>query len=211
MEIIGRVTGQLIAGGSGRAICPDHDRGHMAGGRALVLLSSSEGKSLMKKVRYAAGALGALGVMPTLGLVTPAATAATPPPARTGKTVSLAPATNAPCDARKALGGPKGNFSASIHFSRDIGCIGEVSGTLHNNTHTGLWMRVRSYANGHQVGPTRFNKSGHIHNTSGHHSITWSSSPFTRGIQQVCEAVVAAAASNTVINGGGPVCETTGF
>jgi hypothetical protein len=186
----------------------------MAGGRAVVLLSSSEGKSLMKKVRYAAGALGALGVMPALGLVTPAATAATTThaPTRTGKTVSLVPATSAPCDARHALGGPgTGRFSASITFSRDIGCIGEVSGDLHNDTNTGLWMRVRSYANGNQVGPTRFNKSGHIHNTSGHHSITWSSFPFTRGIQQVCEAVVPAAAPGTVINGGGPVCERTGF
>ena len=36
---------------------------------------------MKKKVRYAAGALGALGMVPTLGLVTPAtATAATQAP-----------------------------------------------------------------------------------------------------------------------------------
>ena len=51
----------------------------------------------MKKVRYATGALAALGTMPALALVTPpAAAAVTQAPARTGKTVSLTAAAAAP-------------------------------------------------------------------------------------------------------------------
>ena len=85
---------------------------------------------MRKKVRYAAGALGALGVMPALGLVTPAA-ATQAPAARTGKTVSLAPlaTTAAACEARSSGSTSEyDNFAGFIDYSRDNGCIGKVRG-----------------------------------------------------------------------------------
>jgi hypothetical protein len=161
----------------------------------------------MKKVRYAASVLGALGVVPALGVTAHAANATTDAPASTGKTVSLATATAAPaapaCDARSGSS-TKGHFTGIIFYSRDIGCIGDVFGDVTGTTATGLWMRVRSYTNGHLIS-SRFNKHGHIHANS----VSWSSTPRTTGIQQVCEAIVSAQTPTHVIYG--PVCETTGF
>jgi|SRR3984957_17690535 hypothetical protein len=168
----------------------------------------------MKKVRYATGALAALGTMPALALVTPpAAAAVTQAPARTGKTVSLtAAATAAPCDARSAssLGG---TFSALIKYSRGNGCIGLVSGILEHHTNSGWWMRVRSYANGN-LSHNRFNKNGIIHVASsisdvGGHNIKFKSFPFNTHISMVCEAMVRST-SPTVVQFG-PKCEGTGF
>jgi hypothetical protein len=161
----------------------------------------------MKKVRYAAGAIGALGAMPALGLVMPPATAATHAQARTGKTVSLSPLTprvpDAPCNARIAQS-QAGDFFARIIYSRDIGCIGEVSGIFGHHTNTGWWMRVRSYVNNNLVS-TRYNKNGTIARSS----ISFSSFPHHTGISQVCEAMIRSSAPGTVRFG--PICERTGF
>jgi hypothetical protein len=163
----------------------------------------------MKKVRYAAGALGALGAVPTtLGLVTPAAAAATQAPSGNSKTVSLAAvATTAPCNARGAgSGSGMVNFTASISYSRDNGCIGGVHATLNQHTGKGYWMRVRSYTNGH-LAYSRFNKNGVISKPTS--TINWHSTPRHTGIGQVCEAVVRSTAPGTVLYG--PRCENTGY
>lgn len=157
----------------------------------------------MKKVRYAAGALGALGAMPAMGLVMPPAAAATHVSARTGKTVSLTQLTpDVSCDARNATG-TVNNFSATIYYSRDIGCIGQVKGVLYNHSNTNWWMRVRSYS-AHGV-YSRFNTSGIIRGND----IYFSSRPFGMRITQVCEAMVRASNPGTVKFG--PICEKTGY
>ena len=179
----------------------------------------------MKKVRYAVGVIGALGMIPALGLTAPGATAATRAPTSSRKTVSLlhtaaadtttaassstssAGAGGAPCTARhKADTSTLGDFIGAISFSRDIGCIGIVFGRLHDDSAGGLDMRVRSYING--VGqPQRFNTNGITHKAD--KSITWSSHPRTTGIAKVCEAIVLN--SNKKATVAGPVCEDTGF
>jgi hypothetical protein len=134
---------------------PDHDQGHgqaIRRGRPAALLSSPEGKSVMKKkVRYAAGALGALGVMPALGLVTPAAAAAAQAPARTGKTVSMAPL--APATTCTGEGHEHSGISqlqkaliVGIWDSKDNGCIGSVWGTLLASAGPGWWLRIKAYS-----------------------------------------------------------------
>lgn len=157
----------------------------------------------MKTVRYAVGALGAIGVVPTLGLTAPVAAAATQAPATTGKTVSLL--TDAPgCNARHTANYATG-LSGAITYSRDNGCIGSVWGRIFiQNPPTGLWMRVRFWANGNMISQ-RMNKNGHI----GNHSIHWSSSPRIMGVQKVCETIVPSNAPTRSLYG--PVCEDTGF
>jgi hypothetical protein len=149
--------------------------------------------------------------MPALGLVMPPATAATHAQARTGKTVSLGPliprVPDAPCNARHShaqTNGGTGDFGASIYYSRDIGCIGEVVGILLNHTNTGWWMRVRSYVNNDLVS-TRYNKNGTINRTL----ISFSSFPHHTGISQVCEAMIRSTSPSVVKFG--PICERTGF
>jgi hypothetical protein len=187
----------------------------------------------MKKVRYMAGVVGALGMIPALALTAPGATAATRAPTSSRKTVSLlhtaaadtsasastsastsasnsvstAGAGGAPCTARhKAATSPLGDFVGAISFSRDIGCIGIVFGRLHDDSAGGLDMRVRSYING-VARPQRFNTNGVIHRAN--KSITWSSYPRTTGIGRVCEAIVLNSNKKAVV--AGPVCEDTGF
>ena len=101
----------------------------------------------MKKVRYAVGALGALAALPALGLMAPAAAAATQASATTGRTVSLIPNTPG-CNARTSIDYALG-MSGRTHYSRYNGCIGSVWGQIfQNNPQTGLWMRVKFWANG---------------------------------------------------------------
>ena len=187
----------------------------------------------MKKVRYMAGVVGALGMIPALALTAPGATAATRAPTSSRKTVSLLHTTtttvataasssssspgasvsagvaNPPCNHRKAHAKSSpvfGILQATIHYSRDIGCIGQVHGVLLSQDVTGLWMRVRSYVNGHAL-PQRFNSHGKI--THSNHSISWTSYPHTTGVTKVCEAIVFAKSPNSPVDG--PVCENTGF
>jgi hypothetical protein len=165
-----------------------------------LYLPSERKSDMKKKVRYA---VGALGVMPALGLAAPAVAATNASPATAGKTVSLVPSHPA-CNARNA-GNYSLGMSGHIVYSKDNGCIGSVYGRIAiQNPPTGLWMRVRFYANGHSL-HHNMNKHGHI----GYHSIHWSSNPYLTGVQQVCEAVVPADASTRVLYG--PVCQQTGF
>jgi hypothetical protein len=88
---------------------------------------------MKKKVRYAAGALGALGVMPALGLVTPAAAAATQAPARTGKTVNQAPLASAnTCigDGHFASIPTNNGLRGGMSYSIFNGCVGHVYGQV---------------------------------------------------------------------------------
>ncbi len=168
---------------------------------------------MKKKVRYAAGDLGALGVMPALGLVTPAAaTAATQAPARTGKSVSLAPlatANTCPGDAHQVSSGTNfDSFLGSISYSIDNGCIGRVHGAL-SLTSTHWWLRVRAYATpGGKPTKSYYNKNGHIKGPiMDPTSISWTSNPHIPGIKQICEAAVKS--GNPAKGIFGPVCEST--
>lgn len=164
----------------------------------------------MKKVRYAVGAVGVLGAMPALGLIAPAATAtaATQAPASPGKTVSLhfdAPQITCPHD--RNSGQYSVGLSGHIGYTRESGCIYSVYGRIFKqNPPTGLWMRIRFWANGHSFHPL-LDKDGHIGDNHG--SVHWSSYPNVTGAQQVCEAIVPARSPSKVLYG--PVCEPTGY
>ena len=172
---------------------------------------------MRKKVRYAAGAFGALGVMPALGLTATAATAATQAPAAvhapvaTGKTVKLAAAqlenAAAPaCSARNVLT-KKNGMTGGINFSRDIGCINHVTG-FQVGDDVSLSMRVRLYAFGTQVGPTHYTHN--VKFISAINSTVWSYVPgHPTGITQVCEAIVSRGKSHYMF--GGPTCQQTGY
>jgi hypothetical protein len=165
---------------------------------------------MKKKVRYAAGALGALGVMPALALVTPGAAAAAQAPPRTGKTVSLAPLV--PAATCTGTGHAKlptnGNgMDGVIVFSKDNGCIYRVDGFV-PGAHSSLSMRVRYYKGGAQYGPTHYVGWSPIGTNS--ISTVWVSSPNPRptSIGKVCEAIVSPGMAHKVKYG--PVCESTG-
>ena len=171
---------------------------------------------MKKKVRYAAGAFGALGVMPALGLAAPAATAATQAPAAvhapvaTGKTVKLVAAqpenAGAPaCNARVAST-KKNGLTGDIAFSRDNGCINRVVGFLPGDE-VSLTMRVRFYAFGTQIGPTHYNRNVTYKSFLG--STVWSYNPVhSSGISKVCEAIVSSPHHYVTA---GPTCQQTGY
>lgn len=157
---------------------------------------------LMKKVRYAAGVLGAFGAVPALGLMTPAAAAATTQPAANiGKTVALLSGNATHCNARNAHSSAN-RIRGYIAYSRDNGCIGSVVGHYYGGTPTGYYMRARFYDNG--LVSTRY-VSGVINH--GNNSITFRSSPYLMHIQKVCEVIVNSNHTPET----GAVCESTGY
>jgi hypothetical protein len=170
----------------------------------------SERKRSMKKVRYAAGALGAVGVMPALGLMAPAANAAiAQPAAATGKTVNTAVLLPdaAACTARHShssteSGGGLIRFRGYIAYSRDTGCIGQVIGHVYGNTGSGIDMRVRFYDNG--LKKTQL-IAGTINKVND--SISYSYSPFYPHAKMVCETPVYTNGDSVT----SPACETTGY
>lgn len=158
----------------------------------------------MKKVRYA---VGAVGLLPAAGLLAPTATAAsTQPSATTGKSVRLLHRVTvaAPCNARNAHSSSH-FIRGYISYSRDNGCIGFVEGHFYHSADSQTELRVRFYAGGVQVGPTRY-VHGTIHRS--HTSVTYKSSPFVKSIQQACEAIVFSSTHGQIT---GAVCEPTGF
>lgn len=165
----------------------------------------------MKKVRYVAGAVGALGVMP-LGLMAPQAATATKAPAtRTGKTVSPVHRITATCTPRHDSSSSD-NLTVELFYSREHGCIGEVKATFNNHSSRGWWLRVRFYTG--KKFTSIVNKNGTIHSgarpgaNSG--SITFMSRPTSKtSITQVCEALLSP--SNRTSPAVGPICEPTGF
>jgi hypothetical protein len=160
---------------------------------------------MKKKVRYAA--LGALGVMPALGLAALPATAATQAPAGTGKTVKAvtaqanAPAT-APCVRRHAS--EPGTMRGEIGFSIYNGCIGYAVGVV-SGKHLADWMRVRYYYEGTQVSPTLYVGAPSY---TGSQTVWSTHGSDPKGIGQVCEAIVSANWNKVEF---GPVCENTGY
>jgi hypothetical protein len=171
----------------------------------------SERNQPMKKVRYAAGALGAVGVMPALGLMAPAATAATTQPAATtGKTVNTAvvlPDT-AKCDARHSKSSTASplfgavTFRGYISYSRDNGCIGLVQGHLYGTTDTGINMRVRFYDNGLKHSQMVTGLISKINDSIFYH---WS--PYYEPAKMVCETPISSLGAQETP----PACETTGY
>ncbi len=166
---------------------------------------------MKKKVRYAAGALGALGMMPAVGLAALPATAATHTPAATGKTVAAqlpnAPAVLPCLDHYVPGSGP--NLTGNIYVSHLHGCVGEVGAYVSGN-HTAYDMRVRYYHKGTQIYPTSYYQNGIY---SPPHGLTvWSAypkSPLKTGVTQVCQAITTTGPGFTVKDG--PICENTGY
>jgi len=161
----------------------------------------------VKKVCYA---IGAVGIAPTLGLVTPAATAAatvTHNPGGTGKTVSfrqdrdgVRPMLNCGRTHHAYVVSPKADISGSIYWS-GTNCVNQVGAFLYKRQ-TGLTMRVRFYSGDGALEYTAWDDNG----TIGFTSTSWDSTANVYA-HKVCEALVANGNHNDVEYGGS--CETT--
>ena len=155
----------------------------------------------MKTVRLA---VGMVGMPAAVGLIIPAAQAATDAshaPRNPGKSVSLE-VRNVPlvtCGVSNLRGAAKGIFSALIQF--DGYCVHRQSAILYKRQ-TGLTERIRYYSGGGYKEFSRF-----IGGKLGVQSTVWASSPNTTAAK-VCEAIVANTNHNDVKYG--PVCENAG-
>ena len=158
----------------------------------------------MKKVRYA---IGAAGVAPALGLMIPAANAATTvahAPKNPAKTVSFEHG-NKPdvkCGSNKIQGvfSANGRFHGAVNFS-GVNCIHAQWASL-NFAKTGLTERTRFYSGNGTLERTTY-QAGRIF-----HSPTytfWSSVPNLNALR-VCQALVLNSNHNTVKYG--PLCYT---
>ena len=145
---------------------------------------------MRKKVRYAAGTLGVVGVIQAFGLPAPTALAA-----------------GRPCSAR-VTDVAAGGMAGAINYSRDIGCINRVDGFV-PGSHEVLSMRVKFYRSGAQYGPTVYVDDG-LYGDPIATSTTWVySPPHPTGIGKVCEAIVSAGSAHHVRYG--PTCQSTGY
>jgi hypothetical protein len=155
----------------------------------------------MKKVHYV---LAAAGMAPALGLMMPAANAATgpahtPKDAATGKpvkTVSTSPLVA--CGSRQITGGYASPLQAFIYHSGL--CINTQVAELFR-IQTGLTERVRYYSGG-GYREASYYRGGTIHRSEG---LTSFRSVFDNYATNVCEALVANSNHNNVKYG--PVCE----
>ncbi len=166
----------------------------------------------MKKVRYAAGAIGALGMLPATGLAAHAATAATiKPSATTGKSVRLLPraALTVTCDS-KHKHTSSANIRGYISYDSPTGCVGFVQVHRYNGHPTHELARLRFYSPDHSGGPAL---TWYIPGTinAGNNSILFKSSPNIYSVTMVCEEIVHSSTNHDPVSGISPVCQTTGF
>jgi hypothetical protein len=156
----------------------------------------------MKKVRYAAAA--AVGMVPALGLMVPAANAATVvthAPGNLGKTVSLRhqaiPMVNCNASHTKTADNNADTFKGYIDYAGQ--CIRQQGADL-THSQKGLTERTRFYSGGGRLEHTTW-QAGHIFRGF----TSWYSLPQIYA-HEVCEALVANSNHNDVKYG--PVCET---
>lgn len=146
----------------------------------------------MKKVRYAAGAAA---FAPVLGLLTP------------GAATAVTPAT--PCTGHDALRSHKANFYIAIWHTPSTHCVGGAAASLMNvpSSHQkGLLLRTRAYSFSGTTKTRWFSNS-----VGGNINVLPPGVSFYQGIhqirphrEQVCEAIVLAAATSQVF--AGPLC-----
>jgi hypothetical protein len=158
----------------------------------------------MKKVRYYA--VGALGAVPALGLMTPAANAATTvahSPKSAAKTVSLkhiATPSNplVTCGTTNSKTGSGNGLHGFILYQNH--CVRYQEAHI-NHGQTGLTERVRYYS----AGGGRIHQSRLAGVISGGKTF-FSDSPNVTGAYKVCQALVFNGTSTVAY---GPTCETT--
>lgn len=163
----------------------------------------------MKKVRYA---LGAVGLVPAVGLTMPAQAAAAATvhaPARTAKTVSmqhtghrLVP--NLTCHSPSVTPAHTSTHGLRLQVGHSGSCIAQDVGFI-GVGHTGLEMRTRvySFAGGAQV------FQNYVHGTEG---IFGSNTEFVAHPNvfgsEVCIALVESTHHSKIVNNWGPNCRT---
>ncbi len=167
----------------------------------------------MKTVRYAAGAIGALGMLPATGLAAQAAIAATThPSATTGKSVRLvsrAAANTSICRTQHKHTSSyyiRGYISYSTVVYQQP-CVAFVEVHRYHGHPTGEQARIRYYSpylTGTWAAQSFISGSINV----GNNSIRFSTSATHIGISNVCEEIVSAAHHNPV-PGISPVCQTT--
>ena len=160
----------------------------------------------MKKVRYAIGF--AAGVAPALGLMAPAATAATSTPPRSAKTVSLRHSgmtpdtTDCTGPASRSVPGPASHSLHNVVASVAGRCVVAVFGSIYMSgspqpVHS---MRTQVFsAHGHRV------FTGRVHSTESSGRVSFTQHVGVKG-HKVCETVFKASHPRKPV--AGPVCET---
>jgi hypothetical protein len=146
----------------------------------------------MKKVRYL---IGAVGVVPALGVIVPAAAAAQP-----GSTRAAPAKLCGRLYQRTAVG--VANFEGLVAFGTptDRHCLNEVRGTI-PRSQVGLEMRVRVYQNGGKIYQKYVHGSIFLHPDSTAFNIN----NIDLDASSACEALVYS--TNTAKLAYGPVCE----
>src|SRR6266568_3250110 len=167
------------------------------GGGAVVVLSATPPRrgeeTAMKKVRYL---IGAVGVVPALGIIAPTATAAAQPG-------------SARAAAAKVCGWIYSRSTPGAHGIKGVDyfgktsyrhCLYEARAVLARGQ-AGLYMRVRVYQNGGKI----YQKyvGGNI--SVFHQSTSFNIFPINLDASSVCEALVYSTSTNKVAYG--PVCE----
>jgi hypothetical protein len=175
------------------------------------IIVSKKGAASVKKVRYAAGAIGALGMLPATGLAAQAANAVTThPSATTGKSVRLV--TRA---APRLTCLSKNKHTSSyyirgyIAYSTSNDCVGFVEVHRYHGDPTGEEARIRWYSpNIHGTYTIQSFLPGTIDGGGGKSSILFSTSRTFVGVSKVCEEIVSEKNHKSIsyIN---PVCQTT--
>jgi hypothetical protein len=169
----------------------------------------------VKKVHLAA--VGVLGIASAAGITAPSAAAATHPPKKPAKTVSMrhsamrlgsAVSPDTGCPGHAAVHGQSRSFSFTVFHTPQTHCIGGTFADL-KNSETGLELRTRAYSNGHSKPWLSSFTGGTIHRTS---PFSYQSTTFYQGIhqervnpEQVCGAIVIAK-NKRVLRG--PICFT---
>jgi hypothetical protein len=161
----------------------------------------------MKKVRYAAGAVG---FAPILGLLAPGAAAAegtahaVTVPSGQGKAVRVTPAT--PCTGHDASRTHTGNFYIAVWHTPSTHCVGGVDASLKGSQRSGLRLRTRAYSFSGATKTRWFSNS-----VGGNINVLPPTISFYQGIhqirphrEQVCEAIVYASPRANVFEG--PLC-----
>jgi hypothetical protein len=177
----------------------------------------------MKKVRYAAGALGALGLLPATALAAPAA-AATRPSAPPGKSVRLAAGKTVRLDASTAVNDCQEHNAVSslksirgyIAFSRATGCVGQVIGHYYAGVHqscevTSTEMRVRFYSPGTDGPRSARWVTGTIHGCTVSYRWSQAGGIVAPHVGKVCEEIFSSILGTVGVALTSAVCENTGY
>lgn len=164
----------------------------------------------MKKVRYTAGVLGALGMLPAAGMTAPATAAVTAHPQITaGKSVRLDHRVVRVNCAANHKHTSTTSIRGYISYNPASGCVAQVIGHRYHGHATGEQMRIRYYNLNTLIHSSFVN--GFISSANNSISFPWGSpgTVLATSMSNVCERIVEKAPPHQPVTGA--VCQSTGF